>query len=272
MKAGISTACLYPMETEKALEQLLDRGFCRFEVFVNAYEELLPPVRDRLLALSREAEVLSLHPFSSGFETMLFFTDYPRRFRDGLELYRRFFDLAGEMGASYVVFHGAHRGMDIPPEVYAQRYGALHDAAREMGVMLLHENVERSMSRDPALLRGLRARVPDAGFVLDLKQAARAGVSPFAMAEAMGPGLRHVHVSDAGPRGSCLPVGQGTLDFPALLRVLAAQGFDGCLTLELYSTSYRRQEDLEDSVARLEGLIRQMAGPGGPLSKAGERN
>ena len=39
---GVSTACLYPMETERALETLLRLGYRRFEVFLNAMEELFP--------------------------------------------------------------------------------------------------------------------------------------------------------------------------------------------------------------------------------------
>lgn len=33
LKTGISTACLYPLETEKALELLLEEGFRHFEIF-----------------------------------------------------------------------------------------------------------------------------------------------------------------------------------------------------------------------------------------------
>ena len=37
---GISTACLYPLETENALDRLLQLGFRRFEVFLNSFSEL----------------------------------------------------------------------------------------------------------------------------------------------------------------------------------------------------------------------------------------
>ena len=35
MQTGVSTACLYPMETERSLELLLRMGYRRFEVFFN---------------------------------------------------------------------------------------------------------------------------------------------------------------------------------------------------------------------------------------------
>lgn len=259
MKTGISTACLYPLETEQALEQLIRRGFDHFEVFVNSFSELDGPVAARLVELSRSRDVVSLHPFSSGFETMLFFSDYPRRTQDGLELYRRFCDLATRMGASFLVFHGAHRGMPLTMPFYAQRYARLHETARSMGITLVHENVERSVSRDPELFRVLRREIPDAAFALDLKQAVRAGFTPLEMIQAMGPNLRHVHISDAGPQESCLPVGKGTVDFPQLLAALREQGFDGCLALELYSTSYQDPQDLERSVAALERMVEDLS-------------
>ena len=40
MSIGISTACLYPMYTEQALEILLDQGFRLFEIFFNTISEL----------------------------------------------------------------------------------------------------------------------------------------------------------------------------------------------------------------------------------------
>ena len=33
MKCGISTSCLYPMETKESLQTLTDMGFQEFEVF-----------------------------------------------------------------------------------------------------------------------------------------------------------------------------------------------------------------------------------------------
>ena len=48
MSIGISTACLYPMYTEQALEILLDQGFRLFEIFFNTISELAPDFIARL--------------------------------------------------------------------------------------------------------------------------------------------------------------------------------------------------------------------------------
>ena len=43
MKAGVSTACLYPMQTEEALETLAKMGIKTLEIFFNAPSELSKP-------------------------------------------------------------------------------------------------------------------------------------------------------------------------------------------------------------------------------------
>ena len=45
---GVSTACLYPMETEKALRALGEAGVRTVEVFFNADFEARPPILHEL--------------------------------------------------------------------------------------------------------------------------------------------------------------------------------------------------------------------------------
>ena len=40
MRIGASTACLYPMETEKAVATLIENGFRIIEIFFNSFSEL----------------------------------------------------------------------------------------------------------------------------------------------------------------------------------------------------------------------------------------
>ena len=42
MRTAISTACLYPAQTENALETLLKAGFKTFEIFLNTESEVMP--------------------------------------------------------------------------------------------------------------------------------------------------------------------------------------------------------------------------------------
>ena len=108
MNIGISTACLYPMYTEKALETLLGQGFRLFEIFFNTLSELEPEFVSHLgKMLEQKGAVLkSIHPFTSGFESYLLFSNYERRFEDGIKFYNRYFETAARLGAKILVLHG----------------------------------------------------------------------------------------------------------------------------------------------------------------------
>ena len=47
-----------------------------------------------------------------------------------------------------------------------------------------------------------------ARFVLDIKQAVRSGEDPFAMLRGLNSHIVHVHISDHGEYGDCLPLGK----------------------------------------------------------------
>ena len=40
MHIGVSTPCLYPMETERSLDTLLSLRFRRFDLFLNCFSEV----------------------------------------------------------------------------------------------------------------------------------------------------------------------------------------------------------------------------------------
>ena len=65
MRIGASTACLYPMETEKAVATLIENGFRIIEIFFNSFSELEPEYLEKLneYILKNNCEVVSIHPF-----------------------------------------------------------------------------------------------------------------------------------------------------------------------------------------------------------------
>lgn len=249
MQIGISSACLYPSYTEKAVQSLLETGVKTLEVFFNTASELEQSYLREMRAMvdAYGAQIVSVHPYTSGMEGLLFFTDYKRRFTDGAHLYKSYFEAATILGAEKVVFHGGYKEQKVTMQHYIERYVVLDEIARAMGCRLCHENVERSMSRSPALFEALRAALPQADFVLDVKQAVRAGVDPFAMLDAMGDRVAHVHLSDNAPDGNCLPPGQGTMDLAAFFTQLMAGGFNGTMVIELYRNNYQLLEHLNQS-------------------------
>ncbi|MCQ4895808.1 sugar phosphate isomerase/epimerase [Anaerotruncus sp. DFI.9.16] len=257
MLAGISTACFYPELTERGLSYIAGLGAQAAEVFFNAASELDDCY---LRELRRTADgggtrILSVHPFTSGLEPLLFFSDYRRRFADGIAFYQRYFHAANLLGAKLFVFHGDRRNTTRSRRFYFDRFAELCEAGRRMGVTVAQENVPRCAGYCPDFFTDMRAYLPGARFVLDIKQCVRAGYSPAEMADAMGEGLVHLHVSDHGARGDCLPLGAGELDLAALLGRVRGYGFDGGVMLELYRDSYGGYGELDDSYARILAAI-----------------
>lgn len=247
--AGLSTACFYPELTERGLMFAASIGAQAAEVFFNAPSELTDSfVRElRRIADGSGTRILSVHPFTSGLEPLLFFSGYRRRFCDGVELYKRYFHAANLLGANLLVLHGDRRVSQKPRSAYFDAFGELAGEGRAMGVTVAQENVPRCASYCPDFFRDMRQYLPDARFVLDIKQAVRAGYTPGEMARAMGSGVVHLHVSDHNAKNDCLPIGTGDFDLAALLRQVKSQGFDGGVILELYRDSYGEYEELSSA-------------------------
>ena len=218
MKLGISTACYYPDETESAVSRLAAAGIDTVEIFFNTFSELDPTFIAQLKKTLGEIEVVSIHPFTSGFEPFLFFTGYDRRYQDGIELYKRYYQACAALGARYLVFHGDRRESDFAQELYFERFAQLDSIARTFGVQLLQENVARCRSNSPAFLRAMREYLhQEVGFVLDTKQCLRSGTTAFEVLETMGgvcPTHSHqrqhpaVRLPSARQRGFCVrPIG-----------------------------------------------------------------
>ena len=240
MLAGISTACMYPQYTEISMRQLADMPVQCTEVFINCAQELHIPYLHELRRIARDGgvRILSLHPYTSGMEPMYFFSQYDRRFEEGREIYKRYYEAAGELGADIVVFHGGHRGVHMEPAQYFERFGRLLQDARAQGVELCHENVARCTSHTPSFFTALSAVLPEARFVFDVKQAVRAGEDPIAFAQVMGRKIRHVHISDHAPHKDCLPPGAGVFNIGELLNLLRRNAFSGGVIVELYRENF----------------------------------
>lgn len=253
MKTGVSTACLYPLEPERSLDLLLQLGYRRFEVFPNCMEELSPAyLRDlKSRADAYGAEFVSLHPFTSAMESSLLFGDYPRRTREAFDFYRRYMAAAAYLGAKYVVIHGQPQGHGkLPDEGYWQRFGELYRIGYEEGAFPAQENVRQHRGAVPAFIAGMRQYLgEDCAFVLDVKQCRMAGVEIGDMAQAMGPRLLHVHLSDGAPGRPCLLPGAGEMELAPFRRLLEGLGFRGVVVTEVYRDSFSQVEELANSLS-----------------------
>jgi sugar phosphate isomerase/epimerase len=176
---------------------------------------------------------------------------------DPWERLRRSVVLASELGAPTVVVH--------PPFGWQREYartfstGLTRLAEEYPDVAIAVENMY------PVRIRG-REFVPYApgwdpsragysAYTLDLSHCAAARNDAMEMAEAMGAGLRHVHLGDGTGEGrdEHLVPGRGAQPCAALLSSLSGRGFSGSVAVEVSTRRARsradRQADLAESLA-----------------------
>lgn len=252
MRVGASTACFYPLETEKSLQQVIDLGFDRTEIFFNADSELDTSFVKSLKtqADSSGIQVVSVHPFSSFLESNCIFGDYERRYNDYIDIYRRTCNAAAELGAKYVVIHGALEKpkRPLPEEHYFERFKGLVDIGREEGITVCQENVNRFRSQSIDFCKRMRAQLgDDFNMVFDVKQAVRAGYSPFQFLDEFKHDIVHIHISDHCDTADCMPPGRGSFDFQRMFSFMESVGYDGSYVIEIYSLGYDVYNELKFS-------------------------
>ncbi len=255
MKAGVSTACMYPTELEKAFRFLAENGVKTAEIFVNSHCELSDPYKSEMLAVKKEygVDVVSVHPFTCGIEPMMLFTAYERRVDDMLDYFKNFFEYMNSFGAKFFVLHGNKNQNKCDDELYFERYLKIQETADSFGVCVVQENVSRCTGGSlDFLVKMKKALGEKASFVLDVKQAHRAGNDPIQMVRALGKNIKHVHFSDCGKNGDCLKFGYGEYDNKTFFNELKSTGYCGNVILELYSDGYKNEAELAENYSALQ--------------------
>lgn len=268
MLAGISTACFYPELTEDVLKRLCSIPVQCAEVFANCDYEVSPAYTRELRAMAddNDVQLVSLHPYSSGFEPMLFFTHYDRRFQQGRDTYKRYYEAANRLGARFVVFHGGHPVMLDQLDFYLERYAVLIDDAKAAGVELCHENVSRCVGNSLGFFEALAKTLPSAGIVFDLKQARRSGYDVMTFVEMFGHNIRHIHMSDCDKKNDCVPPGCGVFNIDKFLSAISNFSFDGGIIIELYRENFADFDEINKSYQHLLQKLSTFSSPVFPHS------
>lgn len=259
MKAGISTACLYPEMLETALSQLMKTGIKNTEIFVNTHSEVLPDFTDSLVSMITEngAVCTAYHPFTCPMEPMMLFSGYERRITDFLEYHKYYFEAMNRLNTDIFVLHGNMHVISVSEEFYFEIFVRLAEAAEKFGITVAQENVARCQSRSLAFLESMSRALGDkARFVLDIKQAVRSGEDPMQMADVLGNRIIHIHMSDHDSDHDCLLPGKGTFDIKGFLTKMKEKGFKGSVMTELYRSNFENITELADSFKHLENIIK----------------
>lgn len=262
MQCGISTACFYPRDTLESFTWIAEHGVLVTELFINTFCELEDDYVEKLLHVQRETgiRVSSVHPFTGMIEGFFFASGYSTRIRDGVALYRRFYEICRLLGADKLVFHGDHEFnlKKFSNEDYAANFRQLAKVGKEYGVTLCQENVAYCRCSDTRAVHALRPLFGEcSAFVLDLKQAVRRGTGLYAMVDEMAGDIRQVHISDHDATEHCLLPGAGDFDFVPFLARLQELGYNDDLIIELYSDNYERPEQLLESMHLINRLLQQ---------------
>ena len=258
MQIGISTSNVYPMTIEDALSAFRGLGADTTEIFVNTVSELREPLCSLLRERAAAAglPIRALHSYPSCFEPYMLFSQYERRFEDGLEVFDEVFRAAATLGADYVILHGDRDGGVLSVAESVARFERLYDRGQAHGVTLLQENVVRFRACSPAFVRDMRAALGDkAQFTLDFKQCRRTGVELSEMIDAMRGAIRHVHISDATSELDCLMPGAGDEPLKEQLQILKDSGFNGDLMIELYRHNFGEIAELSEGIAHLRHIL-----------------
>jgi len=136
--------------------------------------------------------------------------------------------------------HGVLHGFEVKDILACnlKSFAELVAYGKEVGVAVLLENLDRHLG-SAENLRPIFEALPDLGWTLDVAHA-NLGTPQNRTGELLhhlGSHLRHVHFSDnyGGRDDLHLPLGTGRMLFPPLIRQLQAAGYDGTVTLEVFS-------------------------------------
>ena len=251
MNLGISTASLYPMETEKALEILAKGGIKHTEIFFNCNYELTDSFVKGLKSIADNygVNIASVHPTASLAESFMLFSNYERRLYEGLENFKRYGEICAMLGAKYVILHGGKPNGILNDEEYCERFNLINNAVKSGGGMLLQENVFRFRAGELEFLKMMHKNLgDDIGFCLDIKQSIRGGYSPFDVINAVGKNIKHIHISDNNELKDCMLPGDGNFDFKKLIAEMDKLEYNGAYVIEVYRNAYKEYDELINSI------------------------
>jgi sugar phosphate isomerase/epimerase len=180
---------------------------------------------------------------------------------EGLEQMRRGMDLVAQIGGKHIAAPpaGAHGTPNMDLKKIAERYHAVLELGREMGVVPQLEIWGSSKTLGPlgeAAYVVVEARHPDACLLLDAYHIYRSGSSFTGLKLLNGAAMHNFHINDYPadpPReqlndGHRVYPGDGVCPLPSILRDLHATGFRGAISLELFNREYWQHDAL--SIAR----------------------
>lgn len=260
MDIGLSSACFYPLETEKSIVRAGETGVKTIEIFMNADSEFEPAfVKDMAdICKSYGMKVSSVHTMGSFTESYHLFSSYKRRFFEAKDTsFKRHFDVMHTLGAKILVLHGIKKPGSISDEEYYDRFGELTLMGKAEGLMVCQENVVHYRSENPDFLASMGEYIgDDFNMVFDIKQSIRTGISPYEFAQQLHKYIRHIHISDHNDESDCfVPCKNGNFDFKKFFDLMKSLGYSGDFIIELYENGFENDRELTFAVNELKKML-----------------
>ncbi len=158
---------------------------------------------------------------------------------------------AEALGALHIKIGGRFDSPPFEPDLIAEEFHVLGQQAADAGTRVGLEPMPFADCKTPedALEVVLRADHPNAGVLIDVWHAGRAGVDFATLAQIPQEHIFSVEMSDAAPevRGSLIDdtfderkfVGEGSLDIAGFVRAIKQTGYSGAWGVEMLSTDFR---------------------------------
>lgn len=287
IRVGLSTASVYPQNTEAAFRYAAELGYDGVELMV--WAEPASQSIATVQAYSRRygVPVLALHAPCLLISQRVWGSDPVAKLERSVRT-------AEALGASTVVVHPPFRWQRRYAAGFAEQVAELEDSSP---VIVAVENMfpmradtlfgrregavrrlERRGGPGPALTAFSPSYDPtDTGFghyTLDLSHTATAGADPLALAARMGSGLAHLHLADG--RGAAhdehLVPGEGTQPCEELCASLVRTGFTGQAVAEINTQNARTTKDRAEMLHRTLAFARKHLTEAAAPTPAGARH
>ena len=250
MKIALFTAAFSSYPIESALEAAAKYGYDGIEIGGFRPPAYAPDLARGGAAKIRELSsrynlpIVSYAPENTGSPYSLVFADKQMN-QESLEYFKLTLDMAKEIGSEYCMFACNHPGFGRYKEdvkkLFIENMRVLAEHAEKIGQTIILEPVtpyEGTIITTSDDVRWALDEVNSPRFkcMLDLACPLTCGEPVSAYFEKMGDDMKHIHFIDciSSSEDHLIP-GDGEIDFPRLVSYLKEVGYDGYLSLELFS-------------------------------------
>jgi sugar phosphate isomerase/epimerase len=267
MKYYANTWCYRDADRETTFRSLARLGFAGVEIIAHGpcfHADTLDTAAERAVSLSLLKELkLEVVAVSPSTEYLVF--DMERR-RQMVEHTMAITDMALAYGTKLVrIFAGGDipqgRKKDECIEAVINGLRPCVDYAESVGAVLAVESHGRFGTDLEALVTILKEiQSPALGITLDTSNFAVNGVNPLDAIQAFGNRIYHTHLKDSvlGPEQRGTAVGEGSLDFEAILQALKKNAYQGVFCLE-YEGDEHPDTGLQKGLAYVQQLVKKLA-------------